>query len=414
MHVHIISEHHTVESLCRQALIDNSNRLVFHDGSATVPVNETDLYVWDVDGAGWSFPFIGPHHAWRHFFLIDRATLPVIRERLPFENASILLKPLTTAALAAFLTDACRWCTESDGAGQKAVAGSLRADRDRLLQCLMHANLKLQEYDSDRTNFLARALHDFRAPLTAVTGYCGLLLAGDAGPVTEGQREILQRMQISAKKLSGMASAMFQLSISHRCETAIDLHRGEITECISQAIHEVLPSAKEKRISITADTAACDDPLFFEGSKIEQVLVNLLENSCRFVPAGGAITISGYPWFWERRTSDRPLIPMERRRRDIRQPNCYRIDVSDSGPGIPASSASRLFEEYTSYMGGSDRSGGGLGLAICRMILYQHKGRIWAENRESGAVFSFVLPFHRNECQSISPGMERLMAAGAP
>jgi signal transduction histidine kinase len=56
---------------------------------------------------------------------------------------------------------------------QSSSASLLRADRDDILQCLIGANLKLQEYDQDRTNFLARGVHDFRAPLTAINGYCG-------------------------------------------------------------------------------------------------------------------------------------------------------------------------------------------------------------------------------------------------
>ena len=96
---------------------------------------------------------------------------------------------------------------------QTSIANSLRADRDEILQCLIQANLKLQEYDQDRTTFLARAVHDFRAPLTAISGYCGLLLGEPLGPLTENQREVLRRMQHSTKRLSRMASAMFQLSV---------------------------------------------------------------------------------------------------------------------------------------------------------------------------------------------------------
>jgi K+-sensing histidine kinase KdpD len=53
-----------------------------------------------------------------------------------------------------------------------------------------------------------------------------------------------------------------------------------------------------------------------------------------------------------------------------------------------------IFEEYTSYSGGQDRSGGGLGLAICRMIVTQHEGQVWAENTGRGPMFSFTLPAH--------------------
>src|ERR1035441_3642386 len=79
--------------------------------------------------------------------------------------------------------------------------------------------------------------------------------------------------------------------------------------------------------------------------------------------------------------------------------NSFRVDIRDSGPGIQAVHADRIFEEYTSYGGRQDRSGGGLGLAICRMILRRHHGHLWAESHPSGAVFSFVLPLQKTDAR---------------
>ncbi len=91
-----------------------------------------------------------------------------------------------------------------------------------------------------------------------------------------------------------------------------------------------------------------------------------------------------------------PFVPIEeRRKKQIQRPNSYRVDVSDTGPGIPEEHKNNIFEEYTSYSGSQDRSCGGLGLAICRMIVAHHKGVIWADNSQGGAVFSFVIPFQR-------------------
>ena len=68
------------------------------------------------------------------------------------------------------------------------------------------------------------------------------------------------------------------------------------------------------------------------------------------------------------------------------------MDVSDTGTGILSQHLDSVFEEYTSYSGPEDRSGGGLGLAICKMILTSHGGQIWAENYPGGAKLCFVLP----------------------
>src|SRR5262245_14829461 len=75
---------------------------------------------------------------------------------------------------------------------------------------------------------------------------------------------------------------------------------------------------------------------------------------------------------------------VDRRSRITGEETSYRIDIRNSGLPIPAEHLNCIFEEYTSYAGGCDRSSGGLGLAICRMIVTQHEGKIWAENTAIG------------------------------
>ena len=121
-------------------------------------------------------------------------------------------------------------------------------------------------------------------------------------------------------------------------------------------------------------------------------MVNLLENACKFTPKGGAIEVRGYP-------TDSVETVVEGQRQDISRayPNSYRVDVTDTGSGILPEHLDNVFEEYTSYGGSHDRSGGGLGLAICKMVLSAHRGNIWAENTVSGARISFVLPLGQRQ-----------------
>src|SRR5262249_32429403 len=147
-----------------------------------------------------------------------------------FTGAHFILKPFTRATLRSFLDQACARFLPQDS--NNTSIQMLRADRDELLQSVIQTNLKLQEYDQDRTNFLARAIHDFRAPLTALTGYCGLLLGDHLGGLAPDQREVIQRMQHSAKRLSRMANAMFQLSICQRVEQQPNLQEDDIRESI--------------------------------------------------------------------------------------------------------------------------------------------------------------------------------------
>src|SRR5262249_36595450 len=133
---------------------------------------DADLFLWDADNR------LAADHGWENhanpraieqMFAISRENLQDFLQKLPLGAGSTLLKPVAAGPLRVFLEQAlARHQSRAEDSDQD------NNDRD-LLQCLLMANLKLQEYDQDRTNFLARAVHDFRAPLTAASGYCGLL-----------------------------------------------------------------------------------------------------------------------------------------------------------------------------------------------------------------------------------------------
>ncbi len=391
MDVTLVSEDRDLYKLCREILAEiPGQQWTISAVAAQEAGTGSNLYLWDFQPQ-MALPVQTALRPSKHLFLVHRKDLAAFREMTGASATNILLKPVTRATLRAFLGLAV-----SAHEDRLTAASSLRADRDEILQCLIQTNLRLQEYDQDRTTFLARAVHDFRTPLTALSGYCGLLLDEPLGSLNENQKEVLQRMQHSARRLSRMAAGMFQLSVGRQLNSRPDLQQNDIRECLDQALHEIAPFADDKRISITADLSPCDGPLYFEAGQIEQVLINLLDNGCKFTPRAGSIEIRGYPAFWERRTAETTVTPdAERRRRRLSEPNAYRIDIRDSGNPIPFAHLERIFEEYTSYAGGSDRSGGGLGLAICRLIVAQHDGYVWAENTASGPSFSFVLPLCR-------------------
>ncbi|HWB96183.1 MAG TPA: HAMP domain-containing sensor histidine kinase [Bryobacteraceae bacterium] len=360
---------------------------------------DADLYLWDFQPDVVLPPEVLALDPPRNLFLTQRRDVDALLQRVPSMGLGLLLKPVTRSTLRAFLGDALGAIEARSRAPHELPLDAILDDRSAILQALLQANLRLQEYDQDRTNFLARAVHDFRAPLTALNGYCGLILAEMLGPINEQQRDALQRMQRSVKRLSRMSNAMFELSIGHEVKRRPNLQHGNIEDCIDQAIHEMAPLTEEKQLSITVQLAPQEFPLYFEPQQIEQVLINLLDNACKYTPKFGHIEIEGYPYFWERRSSRSPAPPEagERRVRPLRKFNSYRVDVRDSGPGVPPEHLQTIFEEYTSYAGPRDRSGGGLGLAICKTILNMHDGQAFAEECSEGAVFSFVLPFRQPE-----------------
>jgi signal transduction histidine kinase len=356
-----------------------------------------DLCIWDFASSEAPIPhdleLPKPRKQW---FVVRRKDLRALQEVGGAADLGGLLKPVTRGALGAFLSGASPEQNEQNDASA-GLAGALRVQRDDMLQLLVQSNLRLQENDHDRNNFLARSVHDFRAPLTAISGYCGLLLEEEFGPLTPEQQKVLGRMLRGATRLSRVCNAMFQLSALRNVAQGLNLEKADIRDCLDQALHEVAPVLEDKRISITAEFEPAPDGLLFEKSQITQTLVNLLDNACRFTPRDGTIEIKGYPFFWERRTGHgvSPSQTFDRRVNQVKVFNSFRLDICDSGPGIPALQVDRIFDEFTSCSGGQDRSGGGLGLAICRMILQGHQGCIWAESNASGNMFSFVVPLQQ-------------------
>jgi signal transduction histidine kinase len=334
-----------------------------------------------------------------HMLVVGREEARNIVDVLPCSAVTLVLKPVNPDALRTFLEQAANHYDAPSGPETGRI-GSLRQDRDTIPDCLLATTLRLQEYDRDRMNFLARAVHDFRTPLTAVNGYCGLLLSGQFGPLTVAQQEVFDRTLHSIRRLSRLATALFQWSSGLRAGLQSQIREADIEECCRQALHEIRPLADEKSISVDLDLQAPEQPLCFDPAQVEQLFVNLLENSCKFTPRGGYIQVRGFQAFWERRSAavsqgavSQDSVLIERRRVPSRRANAYRMEVSDNGMGVRPEHLRTIFQEYTSYGGGSDRSGSGLGLAICRRILAEHGGEIFAESGNQGVTFVFHLPF---------------------
>jgi signal transduction histidine kinase len=344
---------------------------------------DADVYLLDFDPA--LEPYVVPDLGRRdQIYLIDPKDLHSFFERTQGQPVRIVLKPVEPSALQAALDG------HSQAVSAQADAEGFRADRDELLQNLLLANLKLQQHDQERTNFLARALHDLRTPLTSLRGVCGLLLDGEVGPLSPQQRELLERIQSSSGRLARLSSGMFELSIQGRVQRTLQAEPGNIETCINRSLQEICAVVQEKQLHMVTRTVPPPLAMMMDSQQVEQLLINLLENACKFTPRLGKIDLHGYPVCWDFSRSaghnSPPHDPLEHH-------NAYRIDIKDSGPGIDPSMLEAIFEQYTSCSGAEDRSGGGLGLAICKLVASAHGGRVWATSNGEGATFSVVLPF---------------------
>ncbi len=350
------------------------------------PLPDAELFIWDFEPST-EIPrrLLGQENC-RLLLLTERKCLHYLSPEIQ-NSACILLKPVSAVTLNTFVDLA----IEAWGAHRFADdANALRRDREALLQYVLEVNLKLQEYDHERTNFLARAFHDLRSPLTTLHGYCGLLADEKLGAINSQQRDLLQRMQHSTDRLARLASSTFELTISGQLERQATFTSNNIEATVNQALHDVSLMVKEKAIEVDVRLDQSEKTFLFESESVEQLLVNLLENSCRFVQNNGMISMRGRPVSWNKRAD---WSDFSEEAADG-EPNAYRIDILDSGPGVLPDEAEKIFEQYTSYVGPDDRSSSGLGLAICKLVVNAHHGTIWATPGENGGHFSFILPFN--------------------
>jgi signal transduction histidine kinase len=311
------------------------------------------------------------------------------------------------------LTSALRHAIEMAQSGNPAGVSGGRAAP---LRSSARAFLDLQIHDQDRNRFLARAAHDLKGPLSAISGYCDLLLSGDAGKLGRRQKHAIATMQKSVERLNRIAQDFFELSARTDGDNIRPMQVGDIHQVLADSACDLAAMAKLRGIHLSTFLDICQEPVAYDRTGIERVMMNLIENACRFTPADGSITLRGYPCFWERRERRSPvLIDCERRTHHARLPNCYRVDVHNMGPRIPDECMARIFEEYITAGESPDRYSAGLGLAICRSILARHAGEIWTENRSDGPVFSFVIPFLRRSRETVHAVAidGKLLSAGA-
>jgi len=171
-----------------------------------------------------------------------------------------------------------------------------------------------------------------------------------------------------------------------------------------------------KHIEIRVQSDPPLETLFFDDMQIEQVLVNLLDNACRFTPRNGLIEIDARPVFWDRRCPNLiEGVEADRRESTCLDYNAYRVEVRDSGPGVPPGDVERIFQEYTTDPGTYEWSRAGLGLAICRQIIHAHHGVVFAESKGQGATFVFMLPYAEGMTRPETTNLPaEMIAAGAP
>jgi signal transduction histidine kinase len=223
-------------------------------------------------------------------------------------------------------------------------------------------------------------------------GYLQLLLAQKLGPLNPRQVEVLTEMQANGVRLSNFIQNLLTYTSLKVDRFEMQYEAGDINACVREIAEVWAQRFQDKAIAFyfLPDDRMGTFP--FDYYKVQHVVSNLLDNALKYTPSSGTVWLHLEPYFWERRTVERQP-EVERRRQTIHEPNCCRISVSDTGPGIAPEFQQEVFDEYFRLTRKGVRTEGyGLGLAIARRLVQAAGGKIWVESEPpNGSKFSFLL-----------------------
>jgi two-component system sensor histidine kinase GlrK len=229
---------------------------------------------------------------------------------------------------------------------------------------------RLGELDQMKRDFLSHVSHELKTPLVAMDETNRLMLDELPGPLNEQQRKFLELNLEGSRRLADMISKLLDLARMEERAVLFELQTNDLVELCGRVSDSFLARASELDVRVTVE--AGERPVLAEcdGDRIVQLVSNLVDNALKHSPAGSGVELHIQPADATGRA---------------------RIEVADSGPGVPDDEKSKIFEKF--HQVGRPMTGGvGLGLAICREIVDAHQGKIWVEDNPSGgSVFIVAL-----------------------
>ena len=227
---------------------------------------------------------------------------------------------------------------------------------------------ELQAEIDRRVNFTRALVHELKTPLTPV-------MAGSEFLATRLQDEVSLRLarniNQSAYNINKMIDELLDVARGEMGMLQVELKSVDPLQLLRSVADEMTPMASKRGQSLVLNLPSSLPLIQADEGRLQQVVANLLTNASKFTPEGGRITLQA-------KRTDSALV----------------VEVQDNGHGIAEEAQRRLFEPYYQVESGKGRTSGlGLGLALCKIFVELHGGRIWMESHVGkGSIFSFSVP----------------------
>jgi PAS domain S-box-containing protein len=240
---------------------------------------------------------------------------------------------------------------------------------------------RMLEANRLKTEFLANMSHELRTPLNAIIGFAELMYKGKVGPLSPEHREYVGDIRTSSRHLLQLINDVLDLA---KVESGTMEFRPEEVDLaqLTTEVRDILRGlAAKKHLRVEMDVHEEVRNVVVDAGRVKQILYNYLSNAIKFTPEGGRILV----------------------RVASESPSLFRIDVEDTGVGIPFEQLGKLFVEFQQLdaSAAKQHQGTGLGLALTKRIVEGHGGRVAVRSTPGhGSTFSAVLP------RAISPDVQ--------
>ncbi len=228
------------------------------------------------------------------------------------------------------------------------------------------------EADRSRSDFVSNVSHELRLPLTAIKGYCDLLLHDATEVLDQEHVRFLQIVQNNADHLVALINDLLDISRVESYRLDLDIQPIHLEQIIREVADMIKPQCDLKKQRLTVEIEPRVGSVLGDPNRLSQVIANLVNHACNTTPEEGHITIS--------------LSSSE---------DGVQVSVKDTAARISAENKARIFQRFHRTEDSLTQAvqGTGLELPVAKILVEMHGGRLWVESEaERGNTFTFVLP----------------------
>jgi signal transduction histidine kinase/CheY-like chemotaxis protein len=278
------------------------------------------------------------------------------------------------AALFAVLVNAIvgKYAWESARSAAEATEAKLAAENlVEELRIADYEKIRVEEATRLKSEFLAAMSHELRTPLNAIIGFTQILYDGKVDPASPEHKEYLGDVLTSARHLLQLINDVLDLSKVESGKMEFHVEAVDLSALIAEVLNILRTTVIAKRLDVETNVDPSVSDVVLDAGRFKQVLYNYLSNALKFTPDGGRITV-----------------------RVLDQGREFRLEVQDTGPGIPEDDVGRLFTRFEQLEStGRRQPGTGLGLALTKRLVEAQGGAVGVHSTVGkGTVFFAVLP----------------------